>query len=77
MTDLAKHVLIQQASRFPVRAPEAIVGWRYRRDIGAWVDATSPACLMVDPAPPQSKPRPARPMTKKMDIETGEDMKGE
>lgn len=87
-----EHVLLRLAHRFPVGPVQPITGWRYRRDIGAWVDRDAPDTLFADgatfahpsppkpppkpqPSPPPPKPRP--PMSKKADIETGEDMKGE
>jgi hypothetical protein len=75
-------------------------GWKYRQDIGVWVDADDMETAMMTghqipmpaqgakrPQQPERRPRPRktpdpgkrkpRPMTKKCDIETGEDMKGE
>ena len=91
---MSDHLLIRLAHRFPVGPIQPITGWRYRRDIGAWVDSDAPEALFADgaafadasppkpplppqpsPQPPPPKPRP--PMSKKADIETGEDMKGE
>lgn len=69
------HVLIERAFRFPAHPPKETDGWVYRRDIGAWVDSESPNHLMVEPGAGPGKPSP-RPVSKKMDIETGEDMKG-
>jgi hypothetical protein len=89
---MSQHVLIRFAHRFPVIAVQPISGWRYRRDIGAWVDCDAPDSLYADgtvcqnPQPPKPAPKPPRPtprpkprppMSKKCDIETGEDMKGE
>ena len=84
---MSEHVLIRLAHRFPATTVQPIAGWRYRRDIGAWVDCDAPDSLYAEglvlanssqPKPrhqPQPKPRP--PITKKADMETGEDMKGE
>jgi hypothetical protein len=68
-------LLIALAARLPSREPDFVKGWTYRRDIGAWVDADDTATLMVVAAKP-AKPKP-RPVSKKEDQETGEDMKGE
>lgn len=84
-------LLLALAARFSTADPLLVEGWRYRRDLGVWVDADNPSALMVasgslihgagpQPRPPNppapDKPRP-RPASKKFDIETGEDMKGE
>ncbi len=69
------HVLIERAFRFPAQQPKDTEGWVYNREIGAWVDAEKPNQLMVEPGAGPDKPKP-RPVSKKMDIETGEDMKG-
>jgi hypothetical protein len=85
---MSSHILVSRAFRFPVQAPKLGDGWAYRRDIGAWVDADLPSNLMVDPNPkpeprphPQPRPEPyrpkPRPASKKFDVETGEDLKGE
>ncbi len=81
---MSDHVLIRLAHRFPVTPVEPIAGWRYRRDIGAWVDSDAPESLYADGAALQDasptgagpKPRPKPPPSKKADLETGEDMKG-
>ncbi len=86
---MSDHVLIRLAHRFPVTSVQPVTGWRYRRDIGAWVDSDAPDRLYAEgaafanPAPPkpqpnpQPRPKPRPPMSKKCDMETGEDMKGE
>lgn len=83
---MAEHVLIERARRFPVKMNPDIAGWIYRRDIGAWVEEDFPDRLMVANEPPRPSPQPKpqpirqpkpRPMSKKADVETGEDMKGE
>lgn len=61
--------------------------WTYRRDIGLWVETAQRDHLMItsmveprppQPRPPHPRPEPERPpMSKKADMETGEDMKGE
>jgi len=84
-----RHLLIEKSARFPIATPGTGEGWHYRRQIGAWVDAEWPDRLMVDPdamqagqpanptPAPRPRPKPPGPMTKKNDIETGEDLKGE
>lgn len=88
---IREHVLIRMANRFPARGPDPVVGWRYNRQIGAWVDLAEPSTLYAHEIvgqtgpkpppgspkpPPQPSPRPRPPMSKKADLETGEDMKG-
>ncbi len=85
---MSEHVLIRLAHRFPATTVQPIAGWRYRRDIGAWVDCDAPDSLYAEgvafanpsqpkPRPqPQSQAKPRPPISKKCDIETGEDMKG-
>ncbi len=79
---LRKHPLLGEAHKFPTNPTSDVVGWRYRRDVGAWVDDNDPDSLMVDcmAAKPGEvpSPRPPKPMpvSKKADRETGEDMKG-
>ncbi len=75
---MTSHILIDRAHQFPVPCEPPIVGWTYRRDIGAWVLADKPDRLMVSrPRDSRSQPYPQPPISKKRDIETGEDMKGE
>lgn len=85
-----EHAILRLANRFAPTEPVQPPGWRYRRDIGAWVNASYPDTLMIEytqgntrpePQPPRPKPQPPPsepplPMSKKGDIETGEDMKG-
>ena len=86
---MSEHLLLARAVRFPISAPQDPDGWRYRREIGAWVSAGDPSVLMVgvthEPgftptkpgqSPNEPRPQPPRPVSKKMDQETGEDMKG-
>lgn len=79
---MSSHILISRSHRFPIRGsqPDDNSSWIYDRSIGAW-RCRSTGLLMLEeathagtPAPP---PRPPRPVSKKADIETGEDMKGE
>jgi hypothetical protein len=73
---MATHVLIDRALQFPVPVEQPILRWIYRRDIGAWVSSDEPDRLMVSHLSRRSDdPRP--PVSKKHDMETGEDMKGE
>lgn len=78
---MSQHVLLERAHRFEKGTARLdLMGWTYRRDIGAWVDADNPEILMVSPSsdtttPPKPDPRP-KPVSKKCDHETGEDMKG-
>ena len=67
-----QHPLLQHAFRFRPEQVEPAPGCRYSREIGAWVAATDGELLVV---PQPGKPRP-KPMSKKADVETGEDMKG-
>lgn len=79
---MSSHMLIGRSFRFRPAVEQPILGWIYRRDIGAWVDEKAQDQLMVavmtQPTPPQPepRPRPEPPMSKKADLETGEDMKG-
>lgn len=82
------HPLLREAHMFPAGAGSDVAGWRYRRDVGAWVDDADPDSLMVlqaakpggppEPKPPAPRPKPPKPIpvSKKADSETGEDMKG-
>ena len=73
---MANHILIDRAFRFPVPIEQPVPRWKYRRDIGAWVSSDEPERLMVSNLSRRADdPRP--PVSKKHDIETGEDMKGE
>ena len=66
-----KHVLLELANTYPIPDrkldPE---GYYYDEQIGAWVDQQDKTLLVRT----EKKPTP---QTKKMDIETGEDQKGE
>lgn len=78
---LQDHLLLSRAHRFPPASPAVGNTWRYRRDVGAWVESERPDSLMVAPVAgkPGEKPRPRPdpvPTSKKADHETGEDMKG-
>lgn len=72
-------LLISLALHFSADEPPLLNGWVYRRDLGVWVDADDQESLMVGsapkPGPTAPKPKP-RPISKKHDRETGEDMKG-
>lgn len=75
-----QHILIERSFRFPVQTDTSsrFEGVHYRRDIGAWVTNDDPNQLMVTEVIDQNQPRPRpRPQSKKADLETGEDMKGE
>jgi hypothetical protein len=78
------HILLERAFKFRYAETGPLNGWQYRRDIGAWVEEFNSDNLMVStegaqnpsqprPVPPQPRPRP---ISKKADMETGEDMKG-
>lgn len=78
------HLLISRAHRFarPPEPQDSPSAWKYDRSIGAWLLAGSNRKLMVrslasQPNPPEEPPPPDPPMSKKADLETGEDMKGE
>jgi hypothetical protein len=77
---MSSHLLLRRSFRFPPHQDLSIEGWTYNRDLGAWVTEEAPHRLMVsvmkDPRP-NPKPQPVPPpMSKKADMETGEDMKG-
>ena len=59
------HILLSKASRFPVKLETRPSGWSYSRQLGVWRSDDANA-------EPQMKP-----VSKKQDVETGEDMKGE
>lgn len=65
-----RHLLLDMASTYPVRSvdltPQAC---RYDLFLGAWVLEDCGSLLAESPERP-------KPMTKKFDIETGEDQKG-
>jgi hypothetical protein len=72
------HILLQLAVRFPGGDPPINQGRRYDRFVGIWVAEGSDVHLMANPTGPRKPPPQPRPgpMSKKGDIETGEDMKG-
>jgi hypothetical protein len=75
---MSVHLLIERSHRFQTSQPAFSSGWVYCRNIGAWVEDGDRQSLMANPKPrptPGPPPRP-RPVSKKNDVETGEDMKG-
>ena len=78
---MVRHILLERAFNFPiVRAPadSQYPDWRYDRRVGAWVSATTGDLMVATNPKPSSPPTPRpRPVSKKADLETGEDMKGE
>ncbi len=74
---MAQHLLLELAVRLPSVDPPVYAGWSYDRSVGAWVAEEEGSPLMANPPRPRPKPRPEGPISKKNDIETGEDMKGE
>lgn len=79
---MRQHLLLGLAARFTRGEPPVYQGWRYDRLVGVWVSEKEGSILMANPTkpqpsvPPAPKPRPTGPVSKKNDIETGEDMKG-
>ena len=74
MADPKPHFLLERAHVFPLPdAPLEPPGYVYDLRLGAWVRTVDgkPELLVQSP-----DPRP-RPVTKKADQETGEDLKGE
>jgi hypothetical protein len=68
---MRKHILLQKAVVYDVPIiKQTIPGYEYRTEDGFWVNKTTSTPLMFDDI--DFKPR-----TKKEDIETGEDRKGE
>ncbi len=61
------HVLLRCSHRFPVMGEPAVEGWRYSRADGLWVR---------DGVATGSSDKKPKPVSKKADVETGEDMKG-
>jgi len=77
---MSSHLVLRRSFRFRPYQDGPIKGWTYSRDLGAWVAEEEPHRLMVrlmkNPGPnPQPQPLPP-PMSKKADMETGEDLKG-
>ena len=64
---MVAHILISRSHRFPLNAEPQFVGWIYSREVGVWTP---------DPESGEGASRPERPVSKKADQETGEDMKG-
>lgn len=62
------HVLLSRSHRFPAASDPEPVGWRYCRELGAWLPESGDGPSRTTELP--------RPTSKKQDIETGEDMKG-
>jgi hypothetical protein len=74
---MSSHLLIRQSFRFQPFQDRPINGWAYSRELGAWVSQQPPHRLMVSVMKnPGPRPQPPPPMSKKADMETGEDMKG-
>jgi len=70
---MAKHVLVRRAYVYPERRqPKAPEGCRYKEEVGAWFIGDTNEALVAS-----KKPNKPRPTTKKCDVETGEDNKGE
>lgn len=67
-----KHILLKYASTYeiPREANLTPKGFRYDFDVGAWISPVTKELLVSTPEGP-------KPITKKKDIETGEDQKGE
>jgi hypothetical protein len=70
---MARHILVRKAFVYPgARQPKAPDGCHYEPQAGAWfINSTSEALVA------SKDPRKPRPTTKKADVETGEDNKGE
>ncbi len=68
---MKEHILLKKAYRYPEPitslAPE---GCTFSEQSGYWVNATTDEVMMLSKDP-------RRPQSKKQDIETGEDQKGE
>jgi hypothetical protein len=77
---MGQHLLFGLAVRLPHRDPPIYPGWRYDRSAGIWVTEGSSILMANPPKPrpsvPSPRPRPTGPVSKKADMETGEDMKG-
>jgi hypothetical protein len=89
---MKRHILLERAFKFPVERPTAgdlYPGWCYDRRRGAWISVLNNELMVTEatnpprprpqpqPRPEPPNPRPPRPVSKKADAETGEDMKGE
>lgn len=68
------HFAIEKSFRFPANDRQSFDGWHYRRDLGYWV-ANTLSNAGLESSDPKPDPKP-EPMSKKADLETGEDMKG-
>lgn len=65
-----KHILIDKANRYAVNEETTPTGYIFCEEKGYWIDNLTNIPLM-------SSDDPIKPQTKKCDIETGEDQKGE
>ena len=65
-----KHILLQKVFNYFFTEPQRNKGYYYDEDKGYWVNKKSKIALMLENNGP-------KPDTKKCDVETGEDRKGE
>lgn len=66
------HLLVSLAKRYPKKTIEPVKGTRYDKIRSLWVDESEGLPIVV-----AKNDRFRHPQTKKFDIETGEDQKGQ
>lgn len=68
--NISKHILLQAARAYPRPAAPVPDGWRYDDEVGAWMSPNTGTFMVQDLTSPRCG-------TKKNDLETGEDAKGQ
>jgi hypothetical protein len=68
---MKKHILLEKMSVYPIKnQTEKMENYSYNQEMGYWINKTTSNPLILEP-------NAISPRTKKEDIETGEDRKGE
>jgi hypothetical protein len=67
---ILKHILLQSARAYPRSGALSPDGWRYDTKVGAWISPITGRFMVHEPTSSGCG-------TKKADLETGEDAKGE
>ena len=68
--NISEHILLTSAHAYPRRVAAVPDGWLYDTKAGAWKNPETGVFMVHDPNSPRCE-------TKKNDLETGEDAKGQ